>query len=163
MKKADGSHHGRHQRSTMDRLTNFVKKKHRQSTIEEERGEFHEKCGKFVVFDPDRLVASRQADTSSNGIVFSAKPISAGGMFQVKILSLSQCTGSLVSDRVCCIQLEVRVQVKLPISKSCTTRLYNYTCLCFSESRIILIKSDRSANLLSFISSQNIIIMHLSI
>ena len=49
---------------------------------------FHEKCGKNVFLSDKKLVAARITD-GSDGVVFSAKPIPLGGMFQVKLLEIT--------------------------------------------------------------------------
>ena len=58
---------------------------------------FHEKCGKDVFLSDKKLIATRGSG-DSDGIVFSAKPIPLGGMFQVKLLEeFSDWLGTLVS------------------------------------------------------------------
>ena len=63
---------------------------------------FHEKCGENVVFSDNRLVATRRPNSEpwwGKKMVFSAKPIPLGGMFQVKLLERDhrELLGSLVS------------------------------------------------------------------
>ena len=45
---------------------------------------FHGVCGKSVNFGNERRTA--EASGPANGIVYSAKPIPTGGMFQVKVV-----------------------------------------------------------------------------
>ena len=58
---------------------------------------FHHKCGWNVVFSSKRRLIASRGSGSTGGIVFSAKPIPIGTMFQVKILEKDIGLGSLVS------------------------------------------------------------------
>ena len=58
-------------------------------------GAFHVKCGPGIVFSNERRTAHVEA--LSCGLVYSSKPIPAGGMFQVKVLENGNFTG-IVSD-----------------------------------------------------------------
>ena len=57
-----------------------------EDLVDQDYDPFHHKCGKNVVFSTKRgLIATRRAG-NADGIVFSAKPIPVGTMFQVKLL-----------------------------------------------------------------------------
>ena len=60
---------------------------------------FHHNCGKNVVFSPKRRLIANRRTSYTEGIVFSAKPIPVGTMFQVKLIEKTDYAwaGSLVS------------------------------------------------------------------
>ena len=53
-----------------------------------EYDDFHVNCGSNIVFTNERRAA--HVKTLSSGVVYSSKPIPAGGMFQVKVDTLLQ-------------------------------------------------------------------------
>ena len=57
---------------------------HRGISVDYEYGEFHVKCGTKIVFSNNRGTAHGN-DTRCVGIVYSAKPIPKGEVFQVKV------------------------------------------------------------------------------
>ena len=74
-----------------------------EDLVDQDYDPFHEKCGENVVFSDKRLVATRRPHSEPWGkkIVFSAKPIPLGRLFQVKLLEKDRgLLGSLVSVRV---------------------------------------------------------------
>ena len=67
-----------------------------EGLVDQDYDPFHEKCGKNVSFSDEKLIATLIRGVY--GVVFSAKPIPLGGMFQVKLLEeFSDWLGSLVS------------------------------------------------------------------
>ena len=58
-------------------------------------GAFHVKCGSDIVFSHERRTAHVKA--LSGGFVYSAKPIPAGGMFQVKVLHIPAVLSDLMA------------------------------------------------------------------
>ena len=69
-----------------------------EDLVDQDYDPFHHKCGKNVVFSTKRrLIATRQT-SYTQGIIYSAKPIPVGTMFQVKLLEKEdKWSGSLVS------------------------------------------------------------------
>ena len=68
-----------------------------EDLVDQNYGPFHEKCGWNVFFSDKKLIATRKTGWS-DGMLFSAKPIPLGGMFQVKLLEKGgDWAGSLVS------------------------------------------------------------------
>ena len=55
-----------------------------EDLVDQDYDPFHEKCTEGVFFSDKKLIATRTG--WSDGIVFSAKPIPLGGIFQVKLL-----------------------------------------------------------------------------
>ena len=70
-----------------------------EDLVEQDYDPFHEKCGGDVFLSDKKLIATRgSAKWSEGGVVFSAKPIPLGGIFQVKLLEKDiGWRGSLVS------------------------------------------------------------------
>ena len=72
-----------------------------EDLVDQNYDPFHEKCGENVVFSDKRLVATRRPNSEpwyGKKMVFSAKPIRVGRMFQVKLLEKGRgLRGSLVS------------------------------------------------------------------
>ena len=56
-----------------------------EDLVDQDYDPFHEMCGKNIFFSDKKLIATRITGWS-DGVVFSAKPIPLGGMFQVKVL-----------------------------------------------------------------------------
>ena len=56
-----------------------------EDLVDQDYDPFHEKCGKDVFFSDKKLIATQRTG-GDFGVVFSAKPIPLGGMFQVKLL-----------------------------------------------------------------------------
>ena len=69
--------------------------------VDQDYDPFHVKCGKDVFFSDKRLIATRKSDWwTDSGVVYSAKPIPLGGMFQVKLLEEArEWIGFFVSAR----------------------------------------------------------------
>ena len=59
-----------------------------EDLVDRDYDPFHHKCGKNVVFNTKKgLIATRRSGAGyEEGIVFSARPIPVGTMFQVKLL-----------------------------------------------------------------------------
>ena len=70
-----------------------------EDLVDQDYDPFHEKCREGVFLSDKKLIATRRFDQWANGIVFSAKPIPVGGMFQVKLLEKGRgwLAGYLVS------------------------------------------------------------------
>ena len=58
--------------------------------VDQDYDPFHHKCGKNVVFDAKRGLIATRRTSYADGIVFSAKPIPVGTMFQVKLLEKNE-------------------------------------------------------------------------
>ena len=68
-----------------------------EDLVDQDYDPFHEKCGENVFLSDKKLIVTRGSGYL-DGMVFSAKPIPLGGMFQVKLLEKgSGWPGSLVS------------------------------------------------------------------
>ena len=68
-----------------------------EDLVDQDYDPFHEKYSKDVLFSDEKLIAT-EISGWSEGMVFSAKPIPLGGMFQIKLLEKgSDWAGSLVS------------------------------------------------------------------
>ena len=69
-----------------------------EDLVDQDYDPFHHKCGNNVAFSRRGLIATRRT-SYAKGIVFSAKPIPVGTMFQVKLLEKEdyKWSGSLVS------------------------------------------------------------------
>ena len=61
-----------------------------EDLVDQDYDPFHEKCGKEMFFSDKKLIATTKATFAVHGVVFSAKPIPLGGMFQVKLLENSR-------------------------------------------------------------------------
>ena len=58
-----------------------------EDLVDQDYDPFHHKCGRNIVFRTKRrLIATHQTSIIEGGMVFSAKPIPVGTMFQVKLL-----------------------------------------------------------------------------
>ena len=57
-----------------------------EDLVDQDYDPFHHKCGKNVVLGAKRRVIATRRSGNADGIVFSAKPIPVGTMFQVKLL-----------------------------------------------------------------------------
>ena len=57
-----------------------------EDLVDQDYDPFHHKCGKNVVFSAKRGLIAARRTSYADGIVFSAKPIPVGTMFQVKLL-----------------------------------------------------------------------------
>ena len=69
-----------------------------QDLVDQDYDPFHHICGKSVVFNTKRRLIATRRTSYTDGIVFSAKPIPIGTMFQVKLLEKEYTwSGSLVS------------------------------------------------------------------
>ena len=70
-----------------------------EDLIDQDYEPFHHMCGESVVFSAKRgLIATRGIGGYDDGIIFSAKPIPVGTMFQVKLLEKEDIWGgSIVS------------------------------------------------------------------
>ena len=80
-----------------------------EDLVDQDYDPFHHKCGEGVILSAKRRVAYRHG---SKGIVFSAKPIPVGKMFQVKLIEKdSDSRGSPVSA---CTELSWMDDLGLP-------------------------------------------------
>ena len=71
-----------------------------EDRVDQDYDPFHEKCREGVFLSDKKLIATRRRfDQWAYGIVFSAKPIPVGRMFQVKLLKKGRgwLAGYLVS------------------------------------------------------------------
>ena len=57
-----------------------------EDLVDQDYDPFHHNCGKNVVFGAKRGLIATRRTSYADGIVFSAKPIPVGAMFQVKLL-----------------------------------------------------------------------------
>ena len=81
-------------RGKSDRLQRY------EDLIDQEYDPFHHKCGDNVVFNTKRGLIATHRGILAKGIVFSAKPIPVGTMFQVKLLEKDYYTWSYLVSLV---------------------------------------------------------------
>ena len=71
-----------------------------EDLVDQDYDPFHEKCERRIFFSDKKLIATRRITQINwcDGVVFSAKPIPLGGIFQVKLLERGDdWAGPLVS------------------------------------------------------------------
>ena len=72
-----------------------------ESDHEEYTGTFHVKCGEYLKFSNERRTVHNPGDNlEETSIVYSAKPIPTGGMFQVKVVERRTNGCPLVSNKL---------------------------------------------------------------
>ena len=57
-----------------------------EDLVDQDYHPFHEKCTEGVIFSDKKLIGTIRGRFVVYGVLFSAKPIPLGGMFQVKLL-----------------------------------------------------------------------------